>query len=732
MPKQRVQVRDLEAPERIQPAPVQSDTYARPAAPPIDNSLEQLQQGLAVFGSAMTSLGAKGKAEEEKRVRTEQLAAYEAWKGSVSSDEHLNAIRSGKLPINVDRILDSVVKKDGAEREAAALAAEIDAELPRAGLGSTGFDADAFVRSKAQPYVGRLARDPRTMAYFGDNLDRIRAGVTKRHQDVLGQLQTQYLEDRGKQEIGRAILSGVERQLTPQQIMDQLRDPDPNRGIYAAVGPRLKKGSLDLSYGRMDELTLEAAEEMADKPETARYAVLLLEAQRRGIDGATEIGPLSAVARHGDKIAAIRKKAQKTMGDFAETQFKTAVLEANVADFDKGSLGFSAIRDIRQTNPGDTSRTLTYSAAQQREEAISTWLDRRQARNGGVPDTDAEVAHFIDMGIKHPRLEKVFDEAYKGFLSSNLTKDDKDRLPQIVQLGDEYIKIAERNWSYTKSLVSDDAREFFETYRVLRQLAGRSPELAAQETAMAFATSASAKDPMVVAGNLRKINEAIDRLDTNGWWPGGQVINSHTVDSHLRPLAKALSRVEGLKTEDIIQKSAKLLQERSAYVNGRMVVSPTLSKDDGQYVQPILDRIFKDHGAALREKWDIPSAKHLSIHPVGPHEFVVTKWDGGAVTVPVYDEFPSDATDVPLKARLGEDKSERRPIGTTPLRLSTDDIVRLRLAGKAYQAAKGVQAAEEWRKSLMPPLDPSASPDGKTELDKRREQLKRVRRGERP
>jgi hypothetical protein len=175
--KKRVQVRDLEAPERIQPAPVQSDTYAKPAPPPINNNLEQLAKGLGVFASAMTSLGRKHAAEEEQRIKLQQLADYEQWKASVSSDEHLDAIRSGSLPINVDKILDSVVKKDSAELEAGKLASEIDADIPQAGLGSQGFDADAYVRQKAAPYVSRLSGDPRTMAYFGGQLDRIRAGV---------------------------------------------------------------------------------------------------------------------------------------------------------------------------------------------------------------------------------------------------------------------------------------------------------------------------------------------------------------------------------------------------------------------------------------------------------------------------------------------------------------------------------------------------------------------------
>ena len=109
--------------------------------------------------------------------------------------------------------------------------------------------------------------------------------------------------------------------MSPQQIMDALRNPDPSKGIYAAVGPRLKKGSLDLSYGRMDEITLDILEDMAQRPETALAAMGMLTAQRSGIDG-QPIGPLSAAHRHNAKVEAIQRKVLKTAGDYTEKAHK--------------------------------------------------------------------------------------------------------------------------------------------------------------------------------------------------------------------------------------------------------------------------------------------------------------------------------------------------------------------------------------------------------------------------
>ena len=189
---------------------------------------------------------------------------------------------------------------------------------------------------------------------------------------------------------------------------------------------------------------------------------------------------------------------------------------------ERGGGSFSTIKDVKGQNPADTSREISYSRDAQRKQAVELWLAKSRAAQGGKADLQAELDFLMDRGIKHPEVEKVFNEAYSGFLSTNVAgKPATDRVPRIVELGDEYIRIAERNWAFAQDLVANDARDFYETYRVLRQFAGRSPEVAAGETAMAFSNPATARDPAALLGNQRRIEDTINAMDIQRWWCSG-------------------------------------------------------------------------------------------------------------------------------------------------------------------------------------------------------------------
>src|SRR5690606_25596081 len=208
MPRKRVQVPDLERPEPIRPAPVQSDTFAAPAPPPINNDLERLERALGVFSRGVSQM----QHEMEKQLRLQHLAEYERWKAATSPDAQLEAFRAGTAPYFTDPILEDVVKRDWAEREALALSAELDKDYASgtAGFGMAGFDPDAYIREKAAPYIERASRDPRLMVYFGQNLEKLRESTVKAHQEKLGVAQTEYFESLAAEKIQRAIIKGIE------------------------------------------------------------------------------------------------------------------------------------------------------------------------------------------------------------------------------------------------------------------------------------------------------------------------------------------------------------------------------------------------------------------------------------------------------------------------------------------------------------------------------------------
>lgn len=678
MARERVQVRDLEAPERIQPAPVQSDTYARPAAPPINNDLERLSSALGQFGSTMTALGAKQKKDAEKALKDRQLAEYEQWKAATSSDDQLVALRAGKVPISGDPIIHEVFRKDHAILEAQRLTAELDDDFQsgRVNLASQDDGAvDAWVREKAKPYMDRMAGDDRRTIYFGQALDKVRARALAERDRVRGIMQTQAIESKGYDTIVGALKSGIDQGASPQAIMDALRGT-----VYKEIGPRLKKGSLDLSYGRLDELTMDALEALAKNPQTAGYAVAMLDAQRTGLDPSNpDIGTLRRNKRFDDKVARIETIALKSRGDASEAATKDKIVAAAVQAFGRGDGSFNTIGNIDIPNGADASRRIKMTAKEIQDGAVKAFIGQVRQANGGRFVFEDEMPRLMANGILHPEFKDTFEQVYRGVLNLNLSNPGEaaPQLERIQHYATLYSQMADANPAYAREMAKGDTGKFFELYRTLTRYAGRRPEEAAQEVAMAFSVNSLAKaDPKTFAGELEKARQTVRNLDFSNWPGKGGVVNRDEAMRILMPLAEGLARVEGVDAKEALNRASVQMAARSAYVNGRVVFHPGINPGDEDFIQPILDNVFKEHSAYLKSK-GITSGSHLSIQPAaGTGKFVIVKWDGGVVSLPTRND-----------AYIGEESSFSRPAGFLPRTISEADIQHIKASGLDYRAA---------------------------------------------
>jgi hypothetical protein len=679
MAKQRVQVRDLEAPDRIQPGPLKSDIYHRPAPPVEDESLKALERGLGAFASGLGRLHASQAAEQKKALTDQQLAEFEKWKAGTSSTEQLDAIRAGKLPMKTDLIYDQVVVQHYGGLEANRLASEIDAERQagRIPFGSEVWDVDKYVREKAAPYVERInGRDARSMVAFGRNLSALRGALLGEHQKIAGEVNTRLLEDKGFQEINGLIKRGVENQASPEQITAGLRQ------LYGAIGPRAKKGSLDLSYGKMDELTLQSLEGFAKDPRYAAHAFALLDERRKGLDGETDIGALSGIYRHADKVASIKSTALKTMVTAEKDTRKTQVLAADMAALERQDGTFSTITDHKEKNPVDAAQEISFPASERREDAVRAWIEKTRLANGGKPNFEAEFVPLMNNGIKHPEYERLLNDTFAGILNTNVTTPGApEQLAKVQEMATFYSKIADRNWAYAQTLVKGDAGKFFETYRNLTRFLGYDPRAAAEATVRAYSSAHAAKDPQIVQGRLTTIRDKVAKVDMSRWPFAGGIANQGTVKEILESTAETLARVEGVDADTAIERTIERIKTRSAYVNNRIVFDPGIQPGDEKHVQPLLDAVFAKNAARFKEL-GIKDGTHLSIVPAaGAGKYAVVKWDGGPVTTP-----------------NGQGGLEVNYI-------SSADIQAARKAGVDREKAEGVKAMErrmQDRKSMAP------------------------------
>ena len=144
----RVQVRDLAAPDPIQPSPLQSDTFAAPPQPMIDNNMDRLAAALGHFGAGVSAhLNDPAK---KQALRDSQLAEWETWKAARTSTEQLDAIRSGKAPYWADPYVNKVVRGYHGGLEADTLTEQLDTEIKGGAVpkfGTPNFDPEAYVEA---------------------------------------------------------------------------------------------------------------------------------------------------------------------------------------------------------------------------------------------------------------------------------------------------------------------------------------------------------------------------------------------------------------------------------------------------------------------------------------------------------------------------------------------------------------------------------------------------------
>jgi hypothetical protein len=673
MARGRVQVNDLAKPEKLTVAPVQSDTFAAPPQPQIDNNMERLASALGFFGNKVQSY--LDDPTRKKALRDAQLAEWERWKAARTNTDQLDAIRQGKAPYWSDPFIGEVVRRDYGLLEADKLSQDLDSERETGAapkFGQPTFDPDAYVVQKAKPFLDRVSQDPSSTIAFGDALEKVKEGYKAKHQEALGVTQTQAIENVAFTQLDNVVGKAIEDGVDAQSITTGLKK------IYEELGPRVKGGSLDLKYGRLDDILLEVLEKKARDPRYARVAMQMLEADRISADDKTSIGSLKQVARHSDKIAAIQNTAVKTLADEWETSTRATVRDRDVAALASNDGSFATIMDVNVPNEVDKSRSLKINSTARREEAVQVFLEQTKAKNGGKANFDAEFDVLLKNGVKHPEWVPFLQSTVLGLANTNISAGvGPDQLEPIIQAGQLYNKIADRNHTYITSSetgVNKTAQEFFELYTTLTRYSGRTPEQAAIETARAFSSEANAQDPMIVQGRLHDIERAAKNLDFKDWWPGGGAVNTGELSTRIIEIAKATARVEGISADDAIKNAEARLKASTALINGRAVVDPGIQPGDEPWIQTILDEHYKRNPARLAEL-GMSSGSDLSLASGRNGQYLVVNARGGPP--PAVPEYDKDGNITRIR----------------PMVISTAEIQKVRAAGERDLKAKAVEDA---------------------------------------
>jgi len=618
----RVEVGELSPPEKIEPTPIQRDTFVQAAQPPIDKNLERLSESLGYFNRNLMAYGAKMKADNDEAETNRRIAEWNTYISSTANDQVLQDIRTGRRHMLDDPYIAKVVRSDYASRSSEELARRLDEDIATGKLkiGDPSVNVEEYILQRAAPYAKEMASNKDLAAGFRKGLDTIRGAVVRQHQTIMGQAAEAAFEDIASRKFGDIIDQGLDPhvQMSPEDIGASIR------AAYAELGPRLKGGSLDLSYRRLDDILMNQLKHRAKDPGQAEAVIRLLAMERIDTGSGTRLSSLRDTNRLRDQAAAIQATAVSTIGSAVEERVRFNVLQSDIEALKRNDGSFSMIQDFVETNPV-TAKTLKISASERQDNATRAWLKAHRASTGGAPDfvTEFEVLH--KNGIKHPEWFDFLKSTFAGAANVSLNKDGSmapEQVARIVDAANLYNAISDGGRAGLEQHLGREARQFFDEYTVLTRYGGMTPETAARVIAQAYSSPATNRDPDADRRKRVEIEQKVKNLDYS-WLPGGGINNRFYAEGLIASLANTWAKVNQISVGEAVDYARDIVEKNGINVNGRLVFGvPGIGKGDEAHFQAQLEDIYKKNTTFLKSQ-GITSSSQLTVLPAANGRFVV-------------------------------------------------------------------------------------------------------------
>ena len=645
----RVEVGDLQQPDRVEVPRYIPDNFEQAAQAPINKDLDRLSESLGFFNRNLQALGAKWEEDYKKKATEEAVARYQTWLSSTDSNSRIEALRSGTVGWMDDKRTDPVVAKlarrQYGEDIANRLAAQIDNDPEfKASLGKPDFDIEKYIVQKAAPYTQIMAGHVDTATSFRVGLDSIRSAMAKKHVELTGQINTARMESMAMTEIDRTLDAAARQGLTPAQALEGVR------GIYKGLGPRMNGGITDLAYGRLDDLLLDSLKRRAEYPDQAAAAVAMLSLDRIDENG-TRLGSLSSVLRHKGTVEAIQKKATETLGKAWGEDYRRAVNDSNKGLLQQGGAAFSAIRPRDITNPVTGDR-LKLSVEEQKQMAIEDTLNEIRGGRDKPENYPAEYETFVKNGIKHPQWFDAMESAYSGIAAMNLGSKggiSPEQTQAIAEASNRFANLSDSARSYVEVNLSSKAVRFYDAYVAMVRYEKKTPEQAASLLASAYASNIPDKSPQVEMSNRQDLENAVKSLDFS-WlpWPFDRSSPKNVGDAYhfIKEMANSMVMRERVDPASAIKHAASIVEQNGMIINGHLVFGiPGITKADEPHFQPMLNNIFEQNAAYYRSI-GISSAQDMTVLPSGNNKMLIigpsgpvmgfSEKDGKPVQSPLY------------------------------------------------------------------------------------------------
>lgn len=553
MAQGRVQVADLRRDNTLRPAPIQSDTFARPANIPMDTNTARLAEALGHFSNSVGNLmpvmaHSQKKANEEADERA--LAMYQKRIGSQTLTETRRDIDAGNIPVFADKYRNAAVQKIAGGKFAESLGSEVD-EMLRTNFDWEGGDPEAYLaryfaaameeRGDADPnfisaastswesYKSRIREQQYTYRVNKSNQDAANASVTFIHDNV-----------------GKLIQSGKK----PEEI------PGVVHGWYKDLG---KPGSLGLDYKVLDQQVVNEAQRLAGT--NPDVAIALLTVPR------TDVPALASNPEYLDRATQIIATANKVKAKQAEASFLEGVATEDEQRISKG-VGFDDVVDTSYRNAEGTEQSLSKKSRQ--DDAINRYLTNDAARveangeTGGLDTTIRQVRDLRRSNLTHPLVEaKLSGMANRG--SPDILSDEDAMADQVARL-DLYKNLKAESKNTLLSYVKKEDADYAEAYYQAQRYLGMSQEEALN---FAYRTANLDEDGKAVVARERDLIDSAVKLD-EGLIYNSNPVNSEMVRSRIVNLG-ARFVAGGLNREKAIDLAKNVFKESALFYNGVIV-----------------------------------------------------------------------------------------------------------------------------------------------------------------
>jgi hypothetical protein len=674
----RVQVAPLDAPERLQPSGIQSDTFAQAAPPAVNNNLERLSQALGGFASTLNAvgrhqeaLGKKRQAELEKRQLDGMNDAYWKWRLTATDNTLVKEAEAGRVPYMAEPRMDAIFGKDYGESQARIFANQLeDAMKGPDGQSSLSPDYDPaqYVRNKAAEFVanGRFRHTPWATRTFATAVEAIEKSVVERHRQMVGQRVVQAGETAAYNRFEARFKNAVALGLSPEDTTAYLREE------YQQLGPRVKGGALDMQYSRLDEIKLEVLEKMATAgPAEAKLAATLLQTKRVDPETGEKLDSLADNPRLMDKVEQIRRKATHTLATAEKTQFEAAVRQAAAAAALREDGTLSIVQPIeRDFAPGVSSKK---SREELQKTATADALMAIRAENGGREDLPREIQHVARNNVEHPTLIPELNAEASSALTLIQTKgQEAEGVSRFIRSASRYMQMADTNMIYTKSQIKGVNADIYETYTALVRGGKMDEQTAANHVLRIYAQASYDEIRQADSGRRLEVDKAAQGINFNRWGFGGSegamfgqaITNGGEVRQEVVKLATVLMRAQGMIPDDAIKVAAARIEQQGLFINGRVVFGVNgLNKEDTPAVHGLIEKMFTEYSESFKRA-GITDPSQATILPFPNGTMQIVHKDTLQL---VYPKLPSNS-----EPWDGEETSDR------PLTLTSQQVQRAR------------------------------------------------------